>query len=71
MKIFSLLDIEMIASRSTDTIEVFTDGLWHLVVANKNKKQVNKLAKDLNIYPHPANVYQGVKNYLVGHIMQN
>lgn len=60
----SFITIEMDAAQSELTAEDYTFCLWVYLVNKKNKKSVNKLAKELNVYPTPANVYEAVKNAL-------
>jgi hypothetical protein len=56
----TLLDIEKGATNSEMLVTEFTDCFWHWCLYPKNKAKINKLARELNIYPKPANVYQAV-----------
>jgi len=60
----TLLEIETGAANSNMPVNEFADCFWHWVMYKKNKAKVNKLAKELNIYPKPANVYHAVLEYL-------
>ena len=70
MKAITLLELEYKASNSDYTQEDFKTALWHELVVKKNRKQVNQFSKDLNIYPHPANVYHALLGYFFSHIQQ-
>lgn len=56
----SMLEIEMDASKSELTAEDYTSCIWIWALNKKNKKALNKLARELNVFPAPANVYEAV-----------
>lgn len=56
----TLLEIETGAAKSEMLVTDFTDCFWNWLLYPKNKRKVNKLARELNIYPTPANVYTAV-----------
>lgn len=63
--VFSLIDIEIDAAKSTLTAEEYTSSLWrNLVVSKVHKKTVNKLARELNVYPRGPEVYEALTNHL-------
>lgn len=64
----TLLQIEANASNSLLTEEEYSLALWVFLLKKENKKNVSSLAKTLNIYPTPANVYYEIMKELTGHI---
>ena len=60
----TLLEIEMGAANSNMPITEFKSCLWHWCLYSKNKAKVNKLARQLNVYPKPANVWHAILEYL-------
>lgn len=64
-----ILEIERDASNSDLTADDYKQMLWsHLVVSRKHRKVINKVARQLNVYPHPPNVYEAICNYLFSNI---
>lgn len=60
----TLLDIEIGASKSDMLVTEFKDNLWLWCMSKQSKAKVRKLARELNIYPAPANVYYHILKYL-------
>lgn len=64
-KSFSIIDIELNAATSLLSYEDYRQMLWsNLVCDKKNMPTVRKIAKELNVYPKPVNVYEEIINYL-------
>lgn len=62
---FSLIDIEMDAAKSTLTAQEYTSMLWsNLVVSKSHKRTVNKVARELNVFPRGPEVYEAITNHL-------
>lgn len=63
----TFIEIEHKASISIQSEEDFFLSLWCYLV--NNRKQCNKLAKELNIFPNPAIVYNEIYFLLLKHIL--
>ncbi|MBK7883472.1 MAG: hypothetical protein IPJ81_06535 [Chitinophagaceae bacterium] len=67
----TLLEIEANAANSLLTEEEYSLALWIFLLNKENKKNVLSLAKNLNIYPKPANVHYSIMKELTIHISNN
>jgi len=60
----TLLEIEMDATTCDLLVTDYTFIFWCFCFNKKNKAKINKLARELNIYPRPVSVYHAVLGYL-------
>lgn len=65
------LIIEEDASRSNLSVEDYTLSIWLWVLNKANAKNMRLLAKELNVYPKPANVYSAILEQLFAGIAIN
>lgn len=63
-KKITMLHIEADASQSELTAEDYTFALWIWLLKKESKANVKALAKELNVFPAPQNVYQAVTEKL-------
>ena len=65
------LIIEEDASRSNLSVEDYTLSIWIWLLKKSNAKNMRSLARELNVYPKPSNVYSAILEQLFSGIAIN